>query len=92
MILPDDIAETPISLKDQFFDLKGLSAYSSLKVPTLRDYLRTGGLPHFKLKGKILVKMSEFDKWIEGFRANAGEDLSQIVDGVITDLKVKSVK
>ncbi len=41
MILSDDIAESAISLKDQYFDLKGLEAYSALKVPTLRDYIKS---------------------------------------------------
>ena len=65
MILPDDITETGIMLKDQLFDLKGLSVYSALAVPTLRDYIKTGSLPCFKVKGKILVKRSEFDRWLE---------------------------
>jgi len=29
MILPDQIAETGITLKDQYFDLRGLSTYSA---------------------------------------------------------------
>jgi hypothetical protein len=72
---------------DRFFDLKGLSGYASLAVPTLRDHLRApGGLPHFKVKGKILVKKSEFDSWLEAkFRAR--NDLDVIVDGVLESLK-----
>ena len=66
MILPDNIIEpATISLKDQYFDLRGLSAYSALGVGTIRDYLKSGGLPCFKLRGKILIKRSEFDAWIE---------------------------
>ncbi|MBU1023490.1 helix-turn-helix domain-containing protein, partial [bacterium] len=60
MIIPDNIIEPAISLKDQYFDLKGLEAYSALKVPTLRDYIKSGDLPCFKVKGKILIKRSEF--------------------------------
>lgn len=86
MIIPDAIAET-IALKDQFFDLRGLSVYSALAVPTLRSYINTGQLPCFKLKGKILVKRSEFDGWIEGYRLNKKQDLDTIVDGVIESLK-----
>jgi len=79
--LPDDIIET-VALRDQLFDLKGLSAYSSLGVGTLRDYLRAG-LPHFKVKGKILVRRSEFDQWLEGFRVDRKVDLDGLVDGVL---------
>jgi hypothetical protein len=70
---------------DQYFDLKALSGYSSLGVGTLRDYPQIG-LPHFKLKGKILVKRSEFDGWMEGFRVDKNEEVNEIVDGVIKGL------
>lgn len=87
MQIPDDIADRAITLKDQYFDLRGLSAYSSLAVPTIREHIRAGGLPAFKVKGKILVKMSEFDKWIEGYRQNKAQDLDALVDGVMDELR-----
>ena len=74
MIIPASIAE--IALNDQYFDLKGLSSYASMGVSTLRYHIRENGLPWFKITGrkdqtgKILVKRSEFDTWIERFRAN----------------------
>jgi hypothetical protein len=70
---------------DQYFDLKGLSGYSSMAIPTLRDYIREG-MPYFKLKGKILVKRSEFDGWLESFRVNRNQKLNELVDGVIRGL------
>jgi hypothetical protein len=72
---------------DIIYDLKGLSGYCSLKIPTLRDYIKSGGLPCFKVKGKILVKRSEFDNWLEGYRINKKQDLYTIVDGVMESLK-----
>ncbi len=73
---------------DQYLDLKALSAYSSMAVPTLRDHLRDirAPLPHFKVKGKILVKRSEFNNWLEGFRVNDIDNLEQIVEGALKDL------
>jgi len=73
--------------KDKYLDLKGLVGYSSLKEPTLRNHIRFEGLPCFKVKGKILIKRSEFDRWIEGFRMNKKEQLDEFVDQVIADLK-----
>jgi hypothetical protein len=73
------------SSTDQYFDLRTLSNYSCLAVPTLRDYMREG-LPHFKLKGKILVKRSEFDGWIEAFRIAKDIELDDLVDDVIKGL------
>jgi excisionase family DNA binding protein len=76
-----------LSDKDRLLDLKGLGEHSSLSVPTLRDYLRSGGLPYFKLRGKILVRLSEFDQWLESFRVDTKQDLNNLVDDILTDLK-----
>ena len=81
-IFMNDIGHT-----DRLLDLKGLSAYSSLGVPTLRDYLRSGGLPYFKLKGKVLIRLSEFNRWIESFRVEPGQALDDLVNDVIESLK-----
>ena len=86
MIMPDEIAEPAIALKDQFFDLRGLAAYSSLGVGTLRGYLKCG-LPFFKLRGKILVKRSEFDSWLEAYRVNRAKEINDIADDAISSLK-----
>ena len=72
---------------DIIYDLKGLSGYCSLKVPTLRDYIRCGDLPYYKLKGKILIRKSEFDTWLEGYRVNKKQDLDNIIHEVMGSLK-----
>ncbi len=89
MIIPGDIVGPAISLSDGYFDLRGLSAYSSLKVPTIRNYIKSGDLPAFKLKGKLLIKKSEFDQWIESYRLNKKQKLAGIVDGVLGSLKTR---
>ena len=85
MLLPNDIAGPTISLKDQYFDLKGLSKYSSVCVSTLRDYIRDGDLPAYRLKGKVLVKRSVFDMWVESHPFKT--DIDRISDEVIDSLK-----
>ena len=87
MILPDDIVEHAISLRDQFFDLRGLAVYSSLGVGTLRDHIKSGNLPCFKVKGKILIKRSEFDQWMEDHRLDKKKDINDIVEGVLNEFK-----
>ena len=74
---------------DRYLDLPGLSEYASLGVSTLRDYLKAGGLPHYKLKGKILVRISEFDRWMESFRVDSRKDLNRIADEALKSLKRK---
>ncbi|MGD0915077.1 MAG: hypothetical protein ABSB22_01355 [Thermodesulfobacteriota bacterium] len=86
MILPDSITEKGIFLKDQFFDLRGLSAYSSLSISTLRDHIRVNSLPAYPVHGKILVKKSEFDKWISGYRINKKQDLNALADEVLEEI------
>ncbi len=88
MIIPNDIAETNVALMDQYFDLRGLAVYSAIGLGTLRDHIKANNLPAFKVKGKILVKRSEFDRWIEGYRVSMEkQDLDELVDGIISDLK-----
>lgn len=71
----------------EYLDLRGLSIYSSLGVATLREYLRDGQFPYYKVKGKILVRRSEFDASMEKFRVDKREDLDGIVDDVIESMK-----
>ena len=85
--IPSDIA-TNIVLADQYFDIKGLCAYASLGESTLRHHIRDNDLPHYKLQGKILIRRSEFDQWIERYR-RGGEDIAGMVNDLIQDLKGK---
>ena len=87
MIIPDNIIESAITLNDQYFDLRGLSAYSALGVGTLRDHIKSGNLPAFKVKGKILIRRSEFDIWLEDYRVNRTKQINDIVDDVMSSLE-----
>jgi len=87
MNMPTNIVEPAISLKDGYFDLPGLARYCSLKVPTLRGHIKSGELPAFKVKGKILIKRSEFDLWIESYRVNKKQQIAAIVDDVVGSIK-----
>ncbi len=86
MIEQKDIVTPVFEEKDRYYDLRGLEAYSSLARGTLRDYLKRD-LPHYKLRGKILVRKSEFDKWIEKYRLNKKRDIEDMVDGMMNDLE-----
>ena len=76
-------------LQPEYMDLKALSLYSCLGVGTLRDYIRGDGLPSFKVRGKVLVRLSEFNKWMEQFREEPGR-LQRVVDEVMDSLKSDS--
>ena len=86
MIFSDSIAEDGITLKDYLFDLRGLSAYSSLSVSSLRVHIRSNGLPAYQVHGKILVRKSEFDQWLSKFRLNKSQDLNRLADEIIGEI------
>ena len=71
---------------DKYFDIKALSAYSSLSISTIRNYIADGDdpLPSFCIKRKILIKKSEFDRWMERHRTDTGK-IGRIVDEVLHD-------
>ena len=71
----------------EFMDLRGLSTYASLAVPTLRDYLKEGGLPYYRLRGKILVRRSDFDAWIEHYKVDQRDNLEALVEDALSSVK-----
>jgi hypothetical protein len=74
-------------MMDGYDDIRGCSERTSLGVGTIRDYLKgPNPIPHFKLKGKILIRRSEFDDWLEQYRV-AGDDLDALVDDVVKSMK-----
>lgn len=79
--------ESRLALKDQYFDLRGLAAYSSLGASTLRDHINRGALPCFKVGGKLLFRKTEIDKWIESFRVKKGEALGKMVNEILEGLR-----
>ncbi len=70
---------------DPFLGLKALAAYAGVSVRQLREYLvnpplpRAAGaplpppLPHYRLGGRIVVRRSEFDRWMAAYRARPSE-------------------
>jgi hypothetical protein len=74
---------------DPYLPLKALSAYAGLSVRTLRGYLTdlVSPLPHYKVKGKILVKHSDYDVWFRQFRRTASSSLNHIVDDIVESLR-----
>lgn len=52
---------------DMYVSLKALARYSGLSVRTLRPYLKHSvrPLPCYRVGGRILVRQSEFDQWVQ---------------------------
>jgi excisionase family DNA binding protein len=69
--------------QDQFLDLKALSEYSCLSVRTLRNYL--GKLPHYRVGGKLLIRKSEFDRFMDKYRVV--DNLDEVVEDILSEMK-----
>jgi hypothetical protein len=75
---------------DSYLPLKGLSQYSGLSLRKLRQHLTdpVHPLPHYRVGGKILVRQSDFDAWMNNFRvATTARGIDTIVDDVVGALR-----
>ncbi len=72
---------------DPWLSLKALSAASGLSVRTLRAHIThpTRPLPCFRVGGKVLIRWSEFQRWMEAHRHTP--DLPALVDEIITEIR-----
>src|SRR5262245_27797296 len=58
---------------DPLFTLRGLAGYASLGYSTIQRHLPR--ILHFRIggkRGKVLVRRSEFDQWLEQYREIGG--------------------
>jgi hypothetical protein len=75
---------------DRYMSLRALGAYSGLSVRTLRGHLSdpVRPLPHYRVRGKILIRVREFDGWIQQFRVvRPASTIEAIVDDVVALLR-----
>jgi hypothetical protein len=71
---------------DPYLSLRGLASYSSLSTRTLRGYLSDPlrPLPCYRIGGKIVVRISEFDTWLAAHRETTPlVDVRAIVDDML---------
>src|SRR5262245_45440442 len=67
--LPVMIAHRNRRRRDRYLSLAQLVTYSSLSLRTLNRHLKDPDhpLPHKRVGGRVLVRISEFDAWIDEF-------------------------
>jgi hypothetical protein len=75
-------------------DLKALTCYADVSERTLRDWIHrpTDPLPASQVEGKILVKRSTFDRWMEMHPVKPADsiDVQGLVGDVLAELAVKN--
>ena len=66
---------------DPYLSLKAAAGYTGLSVSTLRGYLQHADhpLPHYRPGGKVLIRVSELDRWLLRFRSVGRQDLDKLV-------------
>jgi len=75
---------------DAYLPLGDLASYSGLSLPTLRDWLThpERPLPHIRIGKIIVVKRSEYDAWVDGFRVKTvSADVQALADEVLQGLR-----
>ena len=76
---------------DPYLSLRRLSAYSGVSIRTLRAWIKDAlhPLPYFRVGGavgKVLVRRSDFDRWMTRHRVEGDADLDALVRGVLDDV------
>jgi excisionase family DNA binding protein len=74
----------------EWMSLRELTEYASVSERTLRDWLRrsTDALPGVRVNGKVLIRRSEFDAWLERHRIRPDSvDVGKIVDDVLKGVR-----
>jgi excisionase family DNA binding protein len=68
----------------EWLDLKSLQKYACVSERTLREWIHqpTNPLPAVRVGTKILVKRSDFDRWLETHRIKS-VDVSGIVEEIL---------
>ena len=79
------------TVEDHYMSLKALARYSGLSVRTLRAHIADPmhPLPCYRPSGhgagKVLVRRSEFDRWMGRYRVEGDAALDAIVRDVVRD-------
>lgn len=71
----------------EWLDLKGLTQYASVSERTMRQWIHRSAnpLPAVRVGTKILIRRSEFDRWLEKHRIEL-VNVGCIVDELVSDL------
>jgi len=74
-----DNGREDLAIQPAYLTWQGLSAYSSCSKRWLQSYVPTS--LRFRINGKVLVRASDFDAWME--RHRQGQDLDRVMAEVL---------
>ena len=70
----------------EYLSLKELQSYASVSKNTLKGW-RKDGMPYYKVNRCILVRIGEFNDWMNRFRVGTSQDLDAMLDQVMKEVK-----
>jgi excisionase family DNA binding protein len=78
----------------EWLDLRALVGYACVSERTIREWIHRhhDPLPAVQVEKKLLVRRTQFDRWLEAHRYRAADqvEISQVVDQVLLGLKGKN--
>ena len=76
-----------VSENDDFITVREVARRSSMSEKSIRDIIRNDALPHYRrsASGKILVRWSDFEAWMERRRIELKHD--DCLLGILRDMK-----
>jgi len=78
----------------EWMDLRALTGYVCVSERTVRTWIHEGTdpLPAYRVGKKILLRRSEFDRWMERHRLMPASsvDVNGVVDQILADLAGKN--
>lgn len=79
-----------VQIDREWLSLRQLTEYAAVSERTLRTWMhrQPDPLPAVQVDGKILVRRSQFDAWLERHRINARRSVD--VDAIVSDLVRKA--
>jgi hypothetical protein len=82
---------TQPGIQPEWLDLKGLTCYAAVSERILRDWIHRAvdPLPAARIRTKIYVRRTTFDRWLESHPVVPAEslDVTAIADQIISELK-----
>ena len=66
--------------------LSELAEMTGVSERTLRRWAREEEMPTYRVGGRVLVHLGDFEGWLRGHRERSQEDVDQVVDGVVASV------
>lgn len=86
---PVDQVVVSLSL-DPYLSLRAAASYCGLSIRFLRGRIAEGHFPHYRPGGKVLIRRSHLDSWLEQFKRVGAQDLDPMVNEILGEFRGES--